>query len=42
MSTYPQKMVNEPYVVKENTTDWKINLTMIYFDKSQNSNLQIH
>ena len=23
-------------MVRENTTDWKINLTMIYFEKSQN------
>ena len=32
-------MVNERYVVRGNTTDGKINLTMIYFDKPQNSKI---
>ena len=32
-------MINESHVVRENTTDWKTNVSMIYFEKSQNSKI---
>ena len=32
-------MINESHVVRENTSDWKTNVSVIYFEKSQNSKI---